>query len=89
MEQPLISGIAFNRDEAKLTVVGVPDKPGVAYQLLGPIADANIEVDMIVQNVSADDTTDFTFTVNRGDYAAAREMLEGVAAELEAARSDR
>ena len=71
MEQALISGIAFNRDEAKLTVLGVPDQPGVAYKILGPIADANIEVDMIIQNIAADDgTTDFTFTVHRSDYRA-------------------
>lgn len=82
MEQPLISGIAHTRDEAKLTVVGVPDKPGIAYKVLGPIAAASIEVDMIVQNVSADETTDLTFTVSRSDYAAARELLEATAAEL-------
>ncbi len=76
----LISGIAFNRDEAKLTVLGVPDKPGVAYQILGPIADANIEVDMIVQNVAPDGaTTDFTFTVNRNDYQAGDGILEQTA----------
>ena len=68
MEQALISGIAFNRDEAKLTIIGVPDTPGVAHKLLGPVADANIEVDMIIQNVAPDGaTTDFTFTVNRND----------------------
>ena len=83
MEQALISGIAFNRDEAKLTIVGVPDKPGIAHQLLGPVADANIEVDMIVQNIAPDGaTTDFTFTVHRNDYARALEILEGVAREL-------
>jgi aspartate kinase len=82
MEQPLISGIAHTRDEAKLTVVGVPDKPGIAYKVLGPIAASGIEVDMIVQNVSAEDTTDLTFTVSRSDYAAARELLEATAAEL-------
>jgi len=83
MEQALISGIAFNRDEAKLTILGVPDKPGVAYQLLGPIADANIEVDMIIQNVAPDGgTTDFTFTVNRGDYSRALEILSRTAEEL-------
>lgn len=79
MEQPVISGIAFNRDEAKITVVGVPDQPGVAYGILGPIANANIEVDMIVQNVAADATTDFTFTVHRRDYAQALEILRDVA----------
>ena len=68
MEQPLISGIAFNRDEAKITVVGVQDRPGVAFSILGPVADENIEVDMIVQNSGADGTTDFTFTVHRNDY---------------------
>ena len=72
MEQPIISGIAFNRDEAKLTVLGVPDKPGIAYQILGPIADANVDVDMIVQNVGHDGSTDFSFTVNRGEFARAR-----------------
>ena len=76
MEQPIISGIAFNRDEAKLTVLGVPDKPGIAYQILGTIAEANIDVDMIIQNVSHDGTTDFSFTVNRGEYARALKILE-------------
>ena len=70
MEQPLISGIAFNRDEAKLTVRGVPDRPGIAHQILGEIATHNINVDMIVQNVGADGTADFTFTVHRADYRA-------------------
>jgi aspartate kinase len=83
MEQALISGIAFNRDEAKLTVIGVPDTPGVAHQLLGPIADANIEVDMIVQNIAPDGaTTDFTFTVNRNDYKRALEILTRTATDL-------
>lgn len=82
MEQPIISGIAFNRDEAKLTVRGVPDIPGVAFKILGPISAANIEVDMIVQNVSHDNTTDFTFTVHRNDYTAAFEVLENTAREL-------
>ena len=83
MEQALISGIAFNRDEAKLTILGVPDTPGVAHQLLGPIADANIEVDMIVQNVAPDGaTTDFTFTVHRNDYTRALEILQRIAGEL-------
>ena len=76
MEQPIISGIAFNRDEAKLTVLGVPDRPGIAYQILGPIAEANIDVDMIIQNVGHDGTTDFSFTVNRGDFARTKTMLE-------------
>jgi aspartate kinase len=79
MEQPIISGIAFNRDEAKLTVLGVPDVPGIAYKILGPIADANIDVDMIIQNVSHDGTTDFSFTVNRTDYVKAQGMLKEIA----------
>ena len=78
MEQPIISGIAFNRDEAKLTVLGVPDRPGIASQILGPIAEANVDVDMIIQNVSHDGTTDFSFTVNRSDYAKALGVLESV-----------
>ena len=82
MEQPIISGIAFNRDEAKLTILGVPDRPGVAYQLLGPIADANIDVDMIIQNVANDETTDFSFTVNRSENARAMEILKGTAEKL-------
>ena len=83
MEQALISGIAFNRDEAKLTVLGVPDKPGVAHQVLGPVADANIEVDMIVQNIAPDGaTTDFTFTVHRNDYDRALSILTKTADEL-------
>ena len=84
MEQPIISGIAFSRDEAKLTVVGVPDLPGIAYKILGPIADANIDVDMIIQNVGQDGTTDFSFTVNRSDYTKALEMLKGVASDMKA-----
>ena len=84
MEQPIISGIAFSRDEAKLTVLGVPDLPGIAYKILGPIADANIDVDMIIQNVGQDGTTDFSFTVNRSDYTKALEMLKGVAADMKA-----
>jgi aspartate kinase len=75
MEQPVISGIAFNRDEAKVTILGVPDKPGIAYQILGPIADANIDVDMIIQNVGAVGTTDFTFTVNKNDLNKALVIL--------------
>ncbi|TFW10583.1 aspartate kinase [Oxalobacteraceae bacterium OM1] len=75
MEQAVISGIAFNRDEAKITVLGVPDKPGIAYQILGPVADANVEVDMIIQNQSVDGKTDFTFTVARGEYAKAMDVL--------------
>jgi len=84
MEQALISGIAFNRDEARLTVAGVSDIPGIAYQLLGPVSEANIEVDMIVQNIGGDGRTDFTFTVHRNDYARAKELLEGAVAGLEA-----
>ena len=82
MEQAIISGIAFNRDEAKLTVLGVPDRPGVAYRILGPIGDANVEVDMIIQNVGADATTDFTFTVHRNDYDKALGLLQKAAQEL-------
>lgn len=76
MEQPIISGIAFNRDEAKITVLGVPDRPGIAYQILGPIADANIDVDMIIQNVGADGTTDFTFTVHKNEMNKALAILK-------------
>lgn len=82
MEQPLISGIAFNRDEGKLTVRGVPDIPGAAYKILGPIGEANIEVDMIVQNVGQDNTTDFTFTVHRNEYKKAIEVLKSVASDV-------
>ncbi len=84
MESALISGIAFNRDEAKLTISGVPDLPGVAYKILGPIADANIEVDMIIQNIADDATTDFTFTVHRNDYQRAKATLEKICSELNA-----
>ena len=76
LEQAVISGIAFNRDEAQLTIKGVPDSPGIAYAILGPIADANVEVDMILQNVGADETTDFTFTVHRNDFDKALELLQ-------------
>jgi aspartate kinase len=76
MEQAIVSGIAFNRDEAKITVMGVPDKPGIAYQILGPVADANIDIDMIIQNVSHDGRTDFSFTVHRNDFARAIELLK-------------
>jgi aspartate kinase len=82
VEAAKISGIAFNRDEAKLTIRGVPDQPGVAYKILGPIGAANIEVDMIVQNISNDDTTDFTFTVNRGEYKKALKILTETANTL-------
>lgn len=84
MEKPVVSGIAFNRDEAKLTVAGIPDTPGVAYRILGPISDANIEVDVIVQNVSEDGTTSLTFTVHRNDMEKAQRLLEGVSAEVNA-----
>jgi aspartate kinase len=82
MEKPIISGIAFNRDEAKLTIRGVPDVPGVAYKILGPIGENNIEIDMIVQNVSSDGTTDFTFTVHRGEYRRAMSILVDVSKSL-------
>jgi aspartate kinase len=82
VEAAKISGIAFNRDEAKLTIRGVPDHPGVAYQILGPIGEANVEVDMIVQNIANDGTTDFTFTVNRTDYNKALKILEQVSSAL-------
>ncbi|MDD5277278.1 MAG: aspartate kinase [Methylovulum sp.] len=82
MESALISGIAFNRDEAKLTITGVPDLPGVAFKILGPIADANIEVDMIIQNIADDATTDFTFTVHRNDFQRAKAILTQTCAEL-------
>ena len=84
MEQPLISGVAYSRDEAKLTVLGVPDKPGIAFRTLGPISDANIEVDMIVQNVSHDGTTDMTFTVHRSDFGMAMNILRGNCADMDA-----
>ena len=82
MEQPVISGIAFNRDEAKITVVGVPDHPGIAYQILGPVADANVDVDMIVQNVGHENTTDFTFTVHRNDFAKALGIVKTTASAI-------
>ena len=84
MEQALVSGIAFNRDEAQLTINGVDDTPGVAYHILGPISDANIEVDMILQNVSADGTTDFTFTVHRNDFETAYASLRKTAEKMDA-----
>jgi len=84
MEQALISGIAFNRDEAQLTINGVSDTPGIAYGILGPISEADIEVDMILQNVSADGTTDFTFTVHRNDYETAMTSLKKTAKALKA-----
>jgi aspartate kinase len=82
MEQAVISGIAFNRDEAKLTVLGVPDQPGIAARIIGPVAGQGIEIDMIVQNVAEDSTTDFTFTVHRNDYPRVMDILPGVAREL-------
>ena len=84
MEQAIISGIAFTRDEAKITVQGVPDRPGIAYQILGPIGDANIDVDMIVQNVGHDGMTDFSFTVHRNDYAKALDILKPVQQHIKA-----
>ena len=84
METPKIAGIAFNRDEAKITVLGVPDVPGMASKILGPISEKNIEVDVIVQNISEDGTTDFTFTVHRNDLPAAMEVADKVATELSA-----
>lgn len=90
MEQPIVSGIAFNRDEAKVTVTGVPDTPGVAAKILAPVGEANIEVDVIVQNVSADGTTDLTFTVHKNDMNKAVAVLQNVAKEIGAreVRSD-
>lgn len=82
MEQPIISGIAFNRDEAKLTVLGVPDKPGIAALILGAVSDANIDVDMIVQNVGANNTTDFTFTVHRNEFKKTLDVLNRVKDEI-------
>jgi aspartate kinase len=84
MEQAIISGIASNRDEAKITILGVPDRPGIAYQILGPIGDANIDVDMIVQNVGHDGLTDFSFTVHRSDYQKALDVLKPVRAHINA-----
>ncbi len=76
MEQAIISGIAFNHDEAKITVLGVPDRPGIAYQILGPVADANIDVDMIIQNVGHDGMTDFSFTINRNEFVRTMDILK-------------
>ena len=84
MEQATISGIAFNRDEAKITVLGVPDRPGIAYQILGPVGDANVDIDMIVQNVGQDGLTDFSFTVHRNDYAKTLDVLKKVATHIKA-----
>ncbi|HCO61020.1 MAG TPA: aspartate kinase, partial [Porticoccaceae bacterium] len=82
MEKPVVSGIAFNRDEAKLTIQGIPDTPGVAYRILGPIGEANIEVDVIVQNVAEDGTTALTFTVHRNDMSRAQRLLQQIAENL-------
>ena len=84
MEQPLIAGIAYNRDEAKLTIRGIPDQPGVASTIFGQISDAHVNVDMIIQNVAQDGTTDLTFTVNRSEYPHARSILEKISAQLKA-----
>lgn len=84
LEKAVISGIAFNRDEAKITVLGVPDRPGIAFNILGPVSDANIEVDMIIQNIGRDGTTDFTFTVHRNDYERTLEILRERTLQLNA-----
>jgi aspartate kinase len=84
MEQAVISGIAFSRDEAKITVTGVPDRPGIAYAILGPIADANVDVDMIIQNASVEGMTDFSFTVPRGDYQKAIDIAQKVQKHIDA-----
>lgn len=86
MEQPLVSGIAYNRDEAKVTVVGVPDLPGIASKVIGSIGDANIEVDVIVQNVAANNSNDLTFTVHRNDLAKAKEVLASVVMDIGASK---
>jgi aspartate kinase len=82
MEQAVVSGIAFNRDEAKVTVLGVPDRPGIAFQILGPVAEANIDVDVIIQNVSHDGKTDFSFTVHRNDHARVLDLLKSEVAPV-------
>jgi aspartate kinase len=84
MEDPIISGIAFNRDEAKVTVQGIPDTPGLAYQILGPIAEQNIDVDMIIQNIGHDGENDFTFTVNKNELDKTLEILEGMKSHIKA-----
>jgi aspartate kinase len=84
MEKAAISGVAFSRDEAKITVHDVPDRPGVAYAILGPVADANIDVDMIIQNASTEGMTDFSFTVHRNEFKRAMRILEGVKGEIKA-----
>jgi aspartate kinase len=82
MEQVMVRGVAFNRDEAQLTIKGVPDTPGVAFEILGPISDANIEVDMILQNMGTEGTADFTFTIHRNDYAEAMAILKATGEKL-------
>ena len=90
MEQAVVSGIAFNRDEAKISLMGVTDKPGIAHMILGPVADANIDVDVIIQNVSHDGRTDFSFTVHRNDYARTMELMQSaVMPEDRRRRADR
>jgi aspartate kinase len=88
MEKPVVSGIAFNRDEAKLTIRGIPDQPGVAFKVLGAVSDANIEIDVIVQNVAKDNSASITFTVHRNDLPAADKLLRQIAAELGAQEVD-
>ena len=88
MEKAVVSGIAFDRNEARINVKGVPDKPGIAYQILGPVADANIEVDMIIQNMGESGTTDFSFTVPRGEYQKALTILRDVQTHVGAAKVD-
>ncbi len=88
VEQPLISGITYNKDEAKLSIRGIPDEPGIAYRVLGPISDAHINVDVILQNVGEDGMANLTFTVHRNDYRQARELLDGIAGEMGAQRVD-
>lgn len=88
MEQAVVSGIAFDRNEARINVKGVPDKPGIAYQILGPVSDANIEVDMIIQNVGDNGTTDFSFTVPRGEYQRAQGILQEVQTHIGAGKID-
>ncbi len=88
MEQPVVSGIAFNRDEAKLTIRGIPDQPGVAYKVLGAISEANIEIDVIVQNVAKDNSATMTFTVHRGDLKQAEALLKEIAVDLGAIEVD-
>ena len=88
MEQAAVSGIAFDKNQARINVRGVPDKPGIAYQILGAVANANIEVDMIIQNVGAEGTTDFSFTVPRGDYQHTLKLLQEVQKNIGAASVD-